>query len=204
MTEPQQTAERTKSVEDGFAQVPRLDIVYKIPAYNEPDYMPLNVLMSILGSGQSSRLYQKLVKEKELAANVFASAGARRATGLATVIALVRPGGNMEEVEKVVYGEIEKVQSEPVADWELEKVRLKYRHDHTAQLTSTLSRAVSLAYYTVAWNDPNVINTEESRLDAVTKDDLLRVAKKYLTPANRSVITTIPKPKSAAGSAGEN
>ena len=97
MTEPQQTAERQKTVEDGFAQVPRLDVVYKIPAYNDPDYMPLSVLMSILGSGQSSRLYQELVKEKQLAANVFANAGARRATGLATVIALVRPGVKIEE-----------------------------------------------------------------------------------------------------------
>ena len=61
-----------------------------------------------------------------------------------------------------------------------------------------------MAYYTVAWNDPEVLNTEESRLDAVTKEDLLRVAKQYLIPTNRSVITTIPKPKPAAGAAGEN
>ncbi|HEY2121685.1 MAG TPA: pitrilysin family protein [Candidatus Acidoferrum sp.] len=204
MAEPQQNAERRKSIEDGFAQVPRIDIVYKIPAYNSPDYMPLNVLMSILGSGQSSRLYQELVKEKQLAANVFANAAARRATGLASIIALVRPGVKMDDVENTVYGEVDKVQTEPVADWELEKVRLKYRHDHAAQLSSTLSRAVQLAYYTVAWNDPEVINTEESRLDAVTKEDLLRVAKKYLIPTNRSVITTIPKPKAAAGATGGN
>ncbi len=204
MAEPKQTAERQKTVEDGFAQVPRLDIVYKIPAYNAPDYMPLNVLMSILGSGQSSRLYQELVKDQQLAANVFANTAARRATGLASVIALVRPGIKMEDVEKTVYAEIDKVQAEPVADWELEKVRLKYRHDHAAQLSSTLSRAVQLAYYTVAWNDPEVINTEETRLDSVTKEDLMRVAKKYLVSTNRSVIVTIPKPKVAASAAGGN
>ena len=204
MTEPAQTAERRKSIEDGFAQVPRLDIVYKIPSYSSPDYMPMNVLMSILGSGQSSRLYQKLVKEKEQAANVSANAAPRRATGLAAIVALVRPGVKLDDVEQTIFGEIEKLQDEPVADWELEKVRLKYRHDHAAQLSSTLTRAVFLAYFTVAWNDPEVINTEESRLDAVTKDDLQRVAKKYLISANRSVITTIPKPKTAAGAAGED
>jgi zinc protease len=203
MTEPQQNAERQKTVEDGFAQVPRLDIVYKIPAYNSPDYMPLSVLMSILGSGQSSRLYQELVKEKQLAANVFANAAARRATGLASITALVRPGVKMEDVENSIYREVNRLQTEPVADWELEKVRLKYRHDHAAQLSSTLSRAAQLAYYTTAWNDPEVINTEESRLNAVTNEDLLRVANKYLIPTNRSVITTIPKPKTAAGAAGE-
>jgi predicted Zn-dependent peptidase len=204
LMEPPQTAERRKSVEDGFAQVPRIDIVYKIPSYLSPDYMPLNVLMSILGSGQSSRLYQELVKDKQLAANVFANAAARRATGLASVVALVRPGVKMEEVEKSVYEQVAKVQNEPVADWELEKVRLKYRHDHAAQLSSTLTRAVQLAYYTVAWNDPEVLNSEESRLDAVTKEDLLRVAKKYLLATNRSVITTLPKSKTAAGATGGN
>jgi zinc protease len=203
MTEAKQTAERRNSIEDEFAQVPRIDVVYKIPSYNSPDYMPLNVLMSILGSGQSSRLYQELVKEKQLAANVFAFAGARRATGMASIIALVRPGIKMDDVEKTVYEQVSKVQNEPVADWELEKVSLKYRHDHAEQLSSTLSRAIQLAYYTVAWNDPNVINTEESQLDAVTKEDLLRVAKAYLTSTNRSVITTIPKPKAATGAAGE-
>lgn len=205
MTEPKQTAERRKTVEDNFAQVPRLDTVYKIPAYSEPDYMPLNVLMNILGSGQSSRLYQKLVKEKEYAANVFAQAVSRRATGLASVVVLVRPGIKLEDVEKAVSEEVEKVRAAPVSDWELEKVRMKYRHDHATQMESTLFRAVQLAYYTVAWNDPNVVNTEETRLDAVTKEDLLRVAKTYLIPTNRSVITTLPKPKTAAGgAAGEN
>lgn len=203
MTEPAQAAERRKSIEDSFAQIPRLDIAYKVPGYNAADYMPINVLMGILGSGQSSRLYQKLVKEKEYAANVFAFAAARRATGLAQIITLVRPGVNLDDVEKTVSEEVEKIRTEPVADWELAKVRLRYRHDHAEQMSSTLFRAIQLAYYTVAWNDPEIVNTEESRLDAVTKDDILRVAKTYFPPTNRTIVTTLPKPKSAAGAAGE-
>jgi zinc protease len=204
MTEPSQTAERRKSIEDNFAQIPRIDIDYKIPAYDSPDYMPLNVAMGILGSGQSSRLYQRLVKETQQAANVFANAGSRRATGLASVIALVRPTVKLDDVEKNIYVEINKLQTEPIADWELEKVRMRYRHDHAQQLSGTLSRAVQLAYLTVAWNDPNVINTEEARLDAVTKEAVMRVAKKYLTPENRTVVSTLPRPKAAAGAATGN
>jgi zinc protease len=203
MTEPQQTAERRKSIEDSFAQIPRLDIAYKVPGYSAADYMPVQVLMSILGSGQSSRLYQKLVKEKEYAASVFAGSGARRATGLAQIVALVRPGVSLDDVDKTIAEEVEKVRTDPVEDWELAKVRLKYRHDHAQQMSSTLFRAIQLAYYTVAWNDPEVVNTEEARLDAVTKDDILRVAKTYLAPTNRTVITTLPKKKSATGAAGE-
>ncbi len=204
MTEPKQTAERRQSLEDEFAQVPRIDVVYKIPSYNSPDYMPLNVLMSILGSGQSSRLYQELVKEKQLAANVFAYAGARRATGMASIIALVRPGIKMEEVEKTVYEQVDKVQTEPVADWELEKVRLKYRHDHAEQLSSTLSRAVQLAYYTVAWNDPNVINTEESQTGRGYKRGFAARGKSVSDSHESKRDNHDSKAQSTAGAAGEN
>lgn len=204
MTEPPQTAERTKSIEDAFAQVPRLDIVWKIPSYNSPDYMPLDVLMDILGSGKSSRLYQRLVKDKELAVNVFAGTAPRRATGLASVIALVRPDAKIDDVEKIIFEEIARAQSEPVAQWELDKVKLTYRHDHAEQMSSTLYRAVQLAYYTVAWNDPEIINTEAQRVNAVTPAEIQRVAKKYLVPENRSIITTLPKPKTAAGAAGQD
>ncbi len=204
MTEPPQTAERRKIVEDSFAQVPRLDIAYKIPPYDSADYMPLNLAMSVLGSGQSSRLYQKLVKETEQAVAVLAIAGSRRSTGLAAIVALVRPGVKLDAIEQTIYAEVEKIRTEPIADWELEKVRMKFRHDHAQQLSSTLSRATQLAYYTVAWNDPNVINTEEARLDAVTKDDILRVAKKYLTQENRTVVTTLPQPKPQTGPAAKN
>jgi zinc protease len=202
MSEPKQTAERQKTIEDNFAQIARLDIVYKIPPFDAPDYMPLNVLMSVLGEGQSSRLYQDLVKNKQYATTVFAGAGSRRATGLASVVALVRPEVKIADVEKDIYEQVAKVQNEPVEDWEMEKVRMQYRSDHAQQLASTLSRAVQLAYYTVAWNDPNIINTEESRLGAVTKADLQRVAKTYLISTNRSVVATLPKPK-PAGAAGE-
>ena len=87
MAEPAQTGERRKSIDDNFAQVPRIDIVYKIPSYTSPDYMALNVAMNVLGSGQSSRLYQDLVKDKQVAVNVFA--GASKATQLKNVVYVI-------------------------------------------------------------------------------------------------------------------
>src|SRR5258708_37591739 len=72
LSEPAQKGERRKTLEDAFARTPRIDIIFKVPPGNTPDNYALNVLGNILGSGQSSRLYQTLVKDKELATGASA------------------------------------------------------------------------------------------------------------------------------------
>ena len=202
MTEPEQTAERRASIEDAFARTPRIDVVYKIPAGNTPDYYALSLLGQILGSGQSSRLYQKLVKERELAQQVFAGAQGRRGPGLFQIVAITPPGKNLAEVEKATYEEVERLKTEPVADWELEKVRMVVRRQRAQQLQSTLGRAVSLGQYAVYYGNPNLINEIEDKYNRVTKEDIQRVARTYLKDTNRSVITTVPKPRPTPRAAG--
>ena len=202
MTEPEQKAERRAKIEDGFARTPRIDIVYKIPAGNTPDYYALSLLGQILGSGQSSRLYQGLVKDKQIAQQVGAGAGERRGPSLFNVIALPLPGKDLAEVEKLLDAEIERVKNEPVADWELEKVRMTLRRGRAQSLQSTLSRAIQLGQYAVFYNNANLINEIEDKYSRVTKEDLQRVAKTYLTEANRSVVITVPKPKSTTATNG--
>jgi predicted Zn-dependent peptidase len=202
MTEPEQTAERRATIEDAFARTPRIDVVYKIPAGNTPDYYALSLLGQILGSGQSSRLYQKLVKERELAQQVFAGAQGRRGPGLFQVIAITPPGKNLADVEKTMYEEVERLKTEPVADWELEKVRMVGRRQRAQQLQSTLGRAISLGQYAVYYGNPNLINEIEDKYNRVTKEDIQRVARTYLKDTNRSVITTVPKPRPTPRAAG--
>lgn len=203
MTEPPQTAERRKTLQDTFAQLPRVDINYKIPPGNTKDWYAMAVLMEILGRGQSSRLYQKLVKEKETAAQAAAFAQDRRGPALASLIALIRPGKDPAEAEKLIYEEIDLIQKEPIADWELEKVRMLDRHDRASQLQSTISRAIQLAQYATAYNDPGLINTVGEKISSVTKDDVQHVAQTYLKPSNRTVVLTMPAPRGApAGQTG--
>jgi predicted Zn-dependent peptidase len=199
MTEPPQKGERRKTLDDPLAQLPRLDIAYKIPPGNTPDYYALSVLTSILAGGESSRLYQKLVKEKELVLQVAGGAGERRGTGLGQFIAIARPGKDLAEIEKIIYEEIERVKNEPVADWELDKVRLTIRRQRAQSLQSTLSRAIALGQFAVYYNEPNLINTYEQKIARVTKDDLMRVARTYYNAENRTVITTLPKRAAPAG-----
>jgi len=198
MTEPEQKGERRARLEDGFARVARIDLVYKMPAGNTPDYYALSLLGQILANGQSSRFYQKLVKEREVAQQVGGGAQERRGPSLFQLVALPLPNKDLAEVEKLMSDEVERVKNEPVADWELEKVRLSLRRGRAQGLQSTLNRAIQLGQYAVFYNNPNLINEIEDNYNRVTKDDLQRVAKTYLKDTNRSVIVTVPKPKAGA------
>lgn len=193
MTEPEQKAERRVNLDDGFARAPRIDMVYKIPQGNTADYYALSLLGQILSSGQSSRLYQKIVKERELAVQVGAGAQERRGPSLFNFVAIVPPGKQLADVEKAIYEEIERVKNEPVADWEIEKVRMSIRRSRAQQLQGTLSRAVGLGILAVYYGDANLINEIEAKYNQVTKEDIQRVARTYFKDTNRTVVTTVPK-----------
>jgi predicted Zn-dependent peptidase len=201
ITEPAQTAERRRVIEDDFAQAPRLDIVYKTVPGNTPDWYALRVLGHVMAGDLSSRLYQKLVKDLEVAVSVSAGPDERRGGSLFWVSLMVRPGKKVQEVERLVYEEVDRLISEPVADWELEKVRIKFRRRHSEGLYSTRSRANRLGHDAVYYNQPELINTVLDKFSQVGKADLQRVAAAYLTAGNRTVVTTLPKSRAAAGKA---
>jgi zinc protease len=91
------------------------------------------------------------------------------------------------------------VKNGPIADWEIEKAHNSARRAQAAQVTSTLQRAIQLGEYAMFFDNPNLINTRTDQILKVTIADVQRVAKKYLTKENRSVITTIPKPAAPRG-----
>jgi zinc protease len=193
MSQPDQKAERRKTLEDAFAQLPRIDIAYRIPDGTTADYYALRVMSQILGSGQSSRFYQRLVRDQEMAAGAFAFANQRRGPGLEQIQVTARPGKDLAVLEKAVYEEIAKIQATPVEDWELEKIRTNAHRSQIQSSQSTLGRAIALADANTNFGDPNLVNLTYQKVAAVTKADIQRVAKKYLTEENRTVIVTMPK-----------
>ena len=199
MTEPPQKAERRKVLEDPLAQVARLDVSYKIPPGNTTDWYALYVLGEILSTGQSSRLYQSLVRDKQVAVQVGAGTFERRGPSLFLVDVFVTPGKDPKEVEKLVIDELEKLKTELVTDAELQKVRMAVKRSKVEQLQGTLYRAQALGEYAVFYNDPNVINTGNDKLMNITKEQIRNAVRTYVTANNRTVLTTIPKPKPAGG-----
>src|SRR5713226_4182315 len=209
MTEPEQKAERRTSVDDVLARLPRVAIAYKTVPGNTPDFYALQVLANVLGGGgggfggggggSSSRLNQKLAREKEMVTNIGSNAQETRGVGGFYVTATLRPGVKSDDVEAAVYDEVARLQKEPIADWELQKAKNGARRNFINGLQSSLGRANTIGQYAVYYGDPNLINTRLDKVAAVTKDDVQRVANKYLVQTNRTVVITVPK---AGGSRG--
>ncbi len=205
MTEPQQKEQRRADLEDALARAARVDIAYKAAPGNSADFYAMQVLSAALLNGQSSRLYQKLVRDKEVATNVAGFVDEKRGVGAFYTFATLRPTANTKDVEAMIYEEIERLKKEPIADWELQKAKNSTRRNFINGLQSSLSRAISIGQYTVYYNDPNLINTRLDKVAAVTKEDVQRVANKYLADTNRTVVVTMPKAKakSATGASGQ-
>jgi predicted Zn-dependent peptidase len=193
MTEPEQTAERRSQVQDSFARLPRLDIVYKAVPGNTADWYALDMLGDILFSGPSSRLYQTLVKDKAVALQVAGGIDMRRGPALFQAFALLRPGQDEAGVEKVIYDEFDRVKKDGVTQAEIDKVRIQDRLQQAESLTNTLGRARMLGIYSVYFHDPTLINTTLAHYDEVTAADIQRVAQKYLGSSERTVVLTTPK-----------
>jgi len=203
-TEPEQKAERRFTLEDPLARLPQIVMGYKGIIGNTSDAYAMQVLNQALATGQSSRFYQKLVKEKELVAGIFAFANAMRGNGDYQITATVAPGKKVEDVEAAINEEISRIQREPIADWELAKAKNSARRSSIQALQGSLGTATRLTQNAVFYNDPNLINTQFDKIAAVTKEDVQRVANKYLKAMNRTVAITVPPTKGPNAGAGAN
>ena len=197
--EKPQTAERRAVLEDPLARLSRLDIGYKIPGLGSKDDEALSVLGTVLSSGRSSRLYEAIVRQKQLSSGVGAGSSQLRGTGHFRFNATLLPGKSMADLEAAIWEEIEKVKKGPIADFEIEKARNQARRQLVGTLQSSLSRAVLMAQDALFFNDPGRINKGPERIAAVTAADVQRVAATYLTPERRTVVITNPKPAAPKG-----
>ncbi|HZD94697.1 MAG TPA: insulinase family protein, partial [Candidatus Sulfotelmatobacter sp.] len=202
-TEPDHEKERRKIMTDSLARLPQYRAVYNIPPGNTPDTYALQVLGAVLSNGRSSRFYEHLVHDKQLALNVNAFVQGRRGSGLFSVAALPRPGVKVEDLEKAIENEIEAIKKDGITQQELEKVRTQFLRQEVQTRTSSQFLANRIGTFTVFYNDPSLINTTYDKITAVTAEKVKQAALKYLVPAHRSVVITTPEARgSASGSAG--
>jgi len=199
LAEAPHTAERRSMIDAPLARLARIDISWLVPPSGSPDGDALDVLQDLLAEGRSSRFNEVIVRQKQLATDTAARVEDSRGPGLFQAFAAVAPGKSPADVEAAIYEEIEKVKTGPIADWEIEKAHNNARRSAAGTATSTLMRAIILGQYALFYNDPNLINTHADRIVKVTAADVRRVAAKYLTKDNRSVIVTVPKPSAGRG-----
>ena len=192
IVEPKQTEERRKTVYDNI-QLPAVIQAYHIPAQGTKDYYALSMLTTLLSGGESARLPKALVDKQQKAVAAASIPFPTEDPGLFLTFAIANMGVEVDELEKAMLAEIEKVKTETLSDREFQKLRNQVESDFIQQNSTVAGRAESLADYHVYYGDANLINTELQRYMDVTKEDIKRVANEYLTKNNRVVLHYLPK-----------
>ena len=206
------TQEKRIQQPDKLAQVPAIAMSWKMPGRGSKDQPAMSVLGALLANGDASRLYQGLVKGRELALNVDSLYGLTseweyNGPTLFTVFALYKPTADADAVMAAVDEEIARIVADGVDDATLARVKTRLLADWYDGMESFLSRADTLAKLQLLWGDAAVANEIPGWIDAVTSADVQRAARTYLTAANRTVIDRVPEAmlaaKDAAPKAGE-
>ena len=194
IVEPEQTEERREVVPDNI-QLPAVIMAYHMPAQGTPDYYALSMLTTLLSDGESSRMTKSIVDKDQKALQVFAFPFPLEDPGLFLIFGVVNMGVSPEVLEMAFDEEIERAKNDPVTDQEFQKLKNKVENDFISGNSTMAGIAESLANYHVYYGEANLINTEINRYMAVTKEDMQRVAKKYLVKNNRVVLHYVPKAK---------
>ncbi len=187
--EPEQTGERRVSIQDR-AQ-PAMMIGWHIPEETHADSPAIQAFIDILGQGRTSRLHRRMVRDMKNAVSVSAFTGwpGNKYPSLAVVFAYPAQGKTNVECEKVIYEELEKLKNELLSNDDLDKVKARAMASFISGLRNNMGMAEQLANYNQLWGDWHALFKELDRINAVTPQDVQRVAQKYFVERNRTVAT---------------
>jgi predicted Zn-dependent peptidase len=167
---------------------------YHVPQTNTPEYYPLQVLETILLSGQSSRLYQRLVDREQVALSV--SGGWDWAFDPTLFEFSVQPKAGVEvtKVEQLLYDELERVQKAGITEHELQKAKNIRIAEFYRQMRTIDGKANTIGAYEVFFGDYTKLFSAAEGYSKVTRDEVQRAAQRYFTEKNRTTATLIPEP----------
>lgn len=189
--EPPQTAERRAKVSKP-TPTQKVALGYHSPALGDFDYPPFVLLSEILFSGRSSRMHRALVQTLEIASDVRASVGPFRDPSLYDVFLSARGEHTVEELVAAFDDVLDRVRALPVPISELEKVKARLELGTLQGLETVAGKAEQLGFYETVLGDPAALFDKLREYRRVTPNDLLRVARRYLVPAARTVIEVYP------------
>ena len=184
--EPRQNQKRVLDVE---AKVPAnaLYKTYHMPGRFHPDYYAVDLMSDVLSRGQSSRLYQQLVKEKEIFTSVSSFVMSTIDPGLFVVSGRVKEGIDLKDAEKEVDAILKKIVDDGATEEELEKVKNQAEASLEFGDVEVMNRAMNLAFATLS-GDPDWVNQEARLISSVTLQDIKRMAGEVLRDENSSVM----------------
>ena len=180
---------------DPKANLPAVMLAYRLPEYRSADTPALELLASVLGQGESSRINKTVVREKKLAQGAFVLSnpfGPRRGPGVLLALGIANQNVSVDSIAAAIAAEFDRVAREGITDAELAKAKNGYRTQLIIQQQQALNKAESLQSASLFLGDPEAVNTNWRRFLAVTGADIKRVASTYFRPENALTILITP------------
>jgi predicted Zn-dependent peptidase len=167
---------------------------YQIPAINDPERVIYDIIASLLVGGRTSRLYQSLIEEQQIALDVNVASGfpGDRYPTLMMIYALTAPGHTVEDIASSLNTELERLKTERVPTEELDRVKTQARASVLRSLDSNNGMAALLPEYEAATGDWRNLFEQLNRIEAVTPDDVQRIAQELFQPNKLTIGRLLP------------
>ena len=174
-------------------QLPRLYLAYPTASFYAPGDAEMDVIADILAGGKNSRLYKKLVYELGIAQDVSAFQASRAMGSMFVLMATARPGHSLEELRAVIDEEVEGLKNAPPTQRELERTLNQREVSMLRSFQSLFRKADALNQYFYYTGNPDYANEDLSRYRALSVDDLSVMARQFLDPHKRVLLSIVPE-----------
>ncbi len=173
-------------------QLPGIFGAYKLPKEDSKEYYIFDIMTDILSTGDSSRLYNELVYQKQLVSDVGCWVEGREFSGLMHFYAILMPGIGLDSVQAEFDRIIDDVINGKLRQSELDKIKNRIETRHVYRMQTNLSKADMISHYKIFYNDPYMINTNIDNYMQVTLQDIQEAAEKYLKNRGRVILNYLP------------
>jgi predicted Zn-dependent peptidase len=190
--EPKEVAETYKKYEDKLAPFPAFIMGWKIPARGTSEYNALNLAGKLLFEGDSSRLYQKLVKGDESVVQLFGINDERRGPSGIAIGAIPKPGQDLSKIRAAIMNEIKDISENGPTAEEMMKLKNQLINDAVRSRQSSMQRAQQIAEFALYDGNPTLINSELDELLKITPEQIKNAVNTYLNTENRALLDVVP------------
>ena len=192
VSEPDTVTIREETFNDPLAPAPAFVLGWKIPERRTPDFYALSLAGTLLFEGDSSRLYQKLVKGDESVVSIEGGVDERRGPSALYIFALPKPDEDVSKIRAQIFDEIGRIVADGPTGAEMEKLRNSLCNDAVRGRQSTMYRAQRLAEFALYDSNPRLVDSELDHYLNVTADDIKNVVARFMNVENRVTLDIIP------------
>jgi len=190
---PTQSSERRERVEDQNAKTPGLFYAWVIPPSRTPEHYALELAAMVLTDGESSRLYQRLVRDRALLRSISAWTNGHRGPDMFTIMAGLTSKATLALVSREIERAVQELSQAGPSLAELEKAKNRMRARFLFGLEPNLNRATRLGEFEAFWGDARLFTRELDAYLAVTHQEVRAAVGGHLVPSRRSVVEVVPK-----------